>query len=168
MFKPGDAVVHPTRGAGIVTGFKKFGKLEEAEKYYQIQLFGGTQTSLMIPVSTAEEHGLRPATPVSKLEQVWKKLQEDPEKLAKNHRTRYRALEDKLQTGDVFQIAEAVRDISWRRRVEEGLTVKGRRLYKRAMQLLAGEIAASEGIDLQEAQDKIRGCLGESFDSLED
>jgi CarD family transcriptional regulator len=168
IFKTGDAVVHPLRGAGVITGFKEFSNNGRETRYYKIKLFDAAQTRLMIPIEQAEERGLRLATPRSDLGEVWDVLEEDPNTLAKNHRTRYKKIEDKLQTGDILQVAEAVRDISWRRRKEDNLTVKGRRLYKRAMRLLAGEVAASQGIDLETAQNKIRTHLRDSFEDVEE
>ena len=38
MFEIGDAVVHPTRGAGVVTGFKELQRRGTSERYYKIKL----------------------------------------------------------------------------------------------------------------------------------
>ncbi|MEA3339554.1 MAG: hypothetical protein U9R15_06270, partial [Chloroflexota bacterium] len=63
-----------------------------------------------------------------------------------NHKKRYKAVEEKLHTGDVFQVAEAVRDMTWRQRREGKLTTMGKRMYKEGMNILAGEIAAVQGV----------------------
>ncbi len=168
QFKLGDAVVHPTRGAGVVTGFKRFNNREGEMEYYKIKLLDAAGTRLMIPVAQAEETGLRPATPHSRLEAVWDVLEEEPQSLTSNHRSRQRELQDRLETGDILQVAEAVRDIAWRRRETEGLTVNGQRLYNQALRLLASEIAASEGIDVEEVRSKIHARLRKNFDDFEE
>jgi CarD family transcriptional regulator len=163
MFKEGDAVVHPIRGAGVVK------RVEEREwrgadaLYYRIGLLSQPGSSLMIPVGAAEDLGLRRAASQSRLSKVWKVLGTDPEKLPKEHKERYQLLEDKLHAGDVLQVAEAVRDMAWRRHREGRLTTRGKRMYEEGMTLLAGEIAAAKGIGIADAEiqvrDKLQACL---------
>ncbi|MGC9399070.1 MAG: CarD family transcriptional regulator [Anaerolineae bacterium] len=165
-FKVGDAVVHPIRGAGRVVGFKEFETQGTPKQYYEIKLLKQTDTSLMIPVGEAEEVGMRRALSPADLDRVWAVLQETPQELPSNYRSRHKIINDKLQTGDVFQIAEAVRDAGWRHRTEDGLTQKGRDLYKRGLRLLAAEIAVSKGISLSKAQRELKARLQECFKEI--
>ena len=68
-------------------------------------------------------------------------------------------LQGKLDGGDVLKTAEAVRDLAWRREERRRLTIRGKRLYKRGMALLAGEIASVGGSDLQAAEHSISVAL---------
>jgi RNA polymerase-interacting CarD/CdnL/TRCF family regulator len=164
MFKVGDAVVHPTRGAGIVIDVEELRRRGDTEPYYNIDLLAPADTILMIPVNGAESQGVREAIQRSHLGKVWHVLQEDPEKLPSNYRTRHKLLNDKLYTGDILKVAEAVRDMAWRRR-GEGLTTRGRRIYKKGMRLLAGEIAAAQEIGLADAKAQVRKELRRSLPS---
>jgi len=69
MFDIGDKVVHPTHGAGQVTGIKKQDLLEQYHRYYVIELAVDDRT-LMIPVNKAEEIGLRSISQGTTLSQV--------------------------------------------------------------------------------------------------
>jgi RNA polymerase-interacting CarD/CdnL/TRCF family regulator len=82
--------------------------------------------------------------------------------LPSNHKKRYQILEDKLYAGDIWQVAEAVRDMTWRRQNEGTLTTRGKRMYKEGILLLAGEIAASKGIELTSAEMEVRERLAET------
>ena len=161
MFKAGDAIVHPVRGAGVVTRIEKRQWRGDNSLYYRIKLLCQPTSSLMIPISTAETIGVRRAIPRSKLKRVWHVLRADPGTLPTNHKERYQVLESKLHAGDVMKVAEAVRDMTWRRKREGGLTTRGKQMYEEGMMLLAGEIAASQDIDLTDAKEQIRAKLTE-------
>jgi CarD family transcriptional regulator len=163
MFKAGDAIIHPVRGAGIVEGIEERRWRGRSDLYYRIRLLGQEGTSLMIPVDAAKTLGLRRAIPRFRLGQVWRVLRGDPETLPADHRKRYQLLKGKLHAGDVFQVAEAVRDMAWRQQREGRLTTVGKRIYEEGITLLAGEIAATQSIDLADAETQIRGRLRESL-----
>jgi CarD family transcriptional regulator len=163
-FDVGDAVVHPVRGAGVVVGFRELKHNGTIRLYYTIELMGLPDSSLMIPVKSANENcDLRPPIPESKLRRVWEVLSIDPEALPADHKVRYKLLEEKLRSGDILQVAAAVRDMTWRREQENGLTSRGQRIYQRAMMLLAGEIAATQRIDLADAEAKIGALFRENL-----
>lgn len=160
MFNIGDAIVHPTRGVGVVVDIKEREWQGSSSKYYQINLLGREPTlSLMVPVEETDELGLRRAIEPSEVERIWDLLRSEPEELPKNHKTRHKLLRDKLHAGDIFQVAEVLRDLSWRRKWEDHLTTRGKRIYKEALTFLAGEIAAAKEIDVSEAKTEIRAHL---------
>ncbi len=163
MFEPGDAVVHPKLGAGIVTGYKEFEALGGVNRYYEIELFRKTDTSLMVPVKKAKERGIRPASSEARLQRVLEILSDDPKILPKNHKRRHKVLREKLQSGDVFEVAEAIRDLAWRRRRRDGLTTRGRRIYRKAMHMLSGEIAAVEDIEVAQAEARVQAVIQKSL-----
>jgi RNA polymerase-interacting CarD/CdnL/TRCF family regulator len=163
MFKAGDAIVHPVRGVGMVECIEKRQWRGSSDLYYKIKLLSEQTTSLMVPVSAAETLGLRRAIKPSKLKHVWRVLRADPRMLPTNHKRRYELLKDKLHGGDILQVAEVVRDTAWRQEQEGRLTTVGKRLYDKGIVLLAGEIAAAQGIDLAAAEVQIRERLKESI-----
>jgi CarD family transcriptional regulator len=165
MFKAGDAVVHPVRGVGVVEGVERREWRGSSDLYYRIRLLAQQGTSLMIPITAADTLGLRRAIPRSKLGQVWRVLRANPETLPTHHKKRYKLLEEKLHTGDVFQVAEVVRDMAWRRQRKGRLNTMGKRMYKQGIVLLAGEIAAVKGIGLADAELQVRARLSESLSS---
>jgi CarD family transcriptional regulator len=162
-FKTGDAVFHPVRGAGVVTGIKDRKWDGEKCRYYTIELLGHPGTKVMVPAVTAKEIGLRHAMSQANLKKVWRVLRGDPQKLPKDYKDRYAVIEEKLHTGDTFEVAEAVRDMAWRRKQEGKLTTKGKRIYQEALMLLAGEIAAVQEIEMEEAEGQVYARLQESL-----
>jgi len=163
MFEAGDAIIHPVRGAGVVVRVEERRWRESDDLYYRIELLGQPGTTLMIPTGVAETMGLRRTIPQSELKKVWRALSAAPETLPADHKERYKLLEDKLHAGDVFQVAEAVRDMAWRQQREGHLTTIGKKRYEEGMKILAGEIAAVQGIDLDDAEAQVRAKLRESL-----
>ncbi len=163
MFKAGDAIIHPVRGAGVVVRVEERQWRGSSDLYYRIKLLGQPGTKLMIPIGAAETLGLRRVIPRSKLGKVWRVLRAIPRTLPDDHKKRYELLEDKLHTGDVFQVAEVVRDMAWRQQRKGRLTTTGKRRYEEGMRILAGEIAAVQGVDLDDAEAQVSTTLRESL-----
>ena len=161
MFKTGDPIVHPIRGAGVVIRVEERQWRGSDNLYYRIKLLGQPSSSLMIPITTAETIGLRRAILQSNLSRVWRVLRAEPGILPSNHKECYQLLEEKLHAGDVLKVAAVVRDMSWRQHQEGHLTTRGKQMYEEGMMLLAGELAASQSIDLLDAESQIRDKLSE-------
>jgi RNA polymerase-interacting CarD/CdnL/TRCF family regulator len=160
-FKVGDAVVHPIRGAGVVTDIEELRRDGGNKAYYKIELLSHVHTNLMIPVKDAAARGLRRAIRQSRLNRVWQVLRDTPDKLPTDHKKRQALLERRLVSGDLIQVVEAVRDLAWRQHKNNGLTATGRRLYRKGINLLAGEVAAAEGTDLTDGEAQVRNQLWE-------
>jgi RNA polymerase-interacting CarD/CdnL/TRCF family regulator len=164
MFEKGDRVVHPGYGAGIVDEIKALKFLgNKRKRYYAIQLVTEPETTVMVAVRDEEKVGLRPPIPQSRLSQVWQALRANPHKLPKNHKKRQAELEEKLEDARPIQVAEVLRDLAWRRERRNRFTIRGRRLYRRGMDLLAGEVASTEGTDVLDAKQKIADVLDSSL-----
>lgn len=160
MFKVGDRVIHPNKGAGIILDIKRMPKIKRDTRYYQIKMVGHAEkTTLMVPFKHAEKIGMRSAIAENNLDQVWQTLGEHPMGLPSKHKQRYSILEDKLETGDITQIAEVVRDLRWRLMQIKRLNVPGERIYKRARRLLVGELAVAQDIDVDVAEEQVDRIL---------
>lgn len=161
MFEVGDAIIHPVRGAGIVVDLIKRQWHGNDKVYYKVKLLSHPGTNLMIPTSTAQTLGLRHVISKSKLKRVWRVLCSAPKELPSDHKKRYKVLDDRLHTGDALQVAGVVRDMTGRRQQKGKLTTIGKRRYEEGIRILAGEIAAVEGVDVSQAEAQIREKLTE-------
>jgi len=151
-FQVGETVVHPDYGAGVITEIQERHSLGPSKRYYSIELLGDSQTTVMVALGKEESVGLRKPISRAKLSHLWSILREEPEALPDEHKTRYAVLEGKLQEGDVFQIAEVVRDLAWRREEKHSLTKVGMRLYETSLGFLASELAGVQGSEVDEAE----------------
>ena len=163
MFQVGDRIVHPSYGVGTVTEIQERHTLGRGKQYYSIELLDQPQTVVMVPVGAEERMGLRRPVAKDRLGRVWRVLRGDPNKLPKNHDQRCALLDEKLGSGEIVKIAEAVRDLAWRREERRRFTIRGKRLYERGMALLAGEVASVQESDLLDAEILISGMLDQSL-----
>ena len=157
MFDTGDKVVHPIHGAGLVKGIKKQDLLEQYHRYYVIDLTIDDRT-LMIPVSKAEEIGLRSISQQAALSQVWPTLCAGGEPLPDDHKRRQECIQEKLKTGEAIKVAEVIRDLSALKR-EDHLTSFDTQLLEKAQQFLACEVALVKGVQVSEAERMISETL---------
>jgi CarD family transcriptional regulator len=165
MFDIGDKVVHPTHGAGLVKGIKEQDLLEQYQRYYVIDLAVDDRT-LMIPVSKAEEIGVRSISQDAALSKVWRTLGGAGESLSDDYKKRQERIQEKLKTGDAIKVAEVVRDLSTLKR-EGHLTSFDTKLLERAQQFLACEVALVEGVQVSKAERMISETLDNGAESPE-
>jgi len=164
MFHKGDPVVHPGYGAGIVDEIKALEFLgNKRKRYYAIHLLAEPETTVMVPVRDEDKVGLRPPLPQSRLKRIWRVLRSDPDKLPKDHKKRHAQLTEKLYDASAVEVAEVLRDLAWRRERRNRFTIRGRRLYERSLDLLAGEVASTQGTDVSDAKIKISDVLDRSL-----
>ena len=162
-FELGDTVVHPDYGAGIIQDIREFKSLDVEEKpYYLIQLLSQPETTVIVALRNAEKVGLRPSVSRSRLSRIWRILRSKPKKLHSDHSKRYEMLKEKLHSGNVFRVAEVLRDLAWRKERTHKWTIRGKRLYDRGLDFLAGEIASTQHGDVDAAEHQISRTLSQS------
>jgi len=167
MFQIGEAVVHPGHGPGKVVDIKKLLYADNDKRYYKIKLLSEAETIVWIPVRDAEEKGVRCPVSRARLSEIWRLLRAKPGPLPSDHKKRYAYLQEKLDHGDVLQIAEALRDLRWKDYHVRSFTVEGKRWYDKGMKLLAAEIALVQGSDPETVEDQLSRVLGENVASRE-
>lgn len=162
MFQVGEAVVYAGFGAGRVVEVAKLSSLGSGKRYYEVELIGGSKTQVWVPVKDAEERGLRRPASKTQMRRIWRRLRSKPETLPSDHQSRYEVLRQKLDNGDALQVAEALRDLSWKDCHVRKLTSEGKRLYEKGMKLLSTEIAVAEEADPDSVEDRISLTLEEN------
>ena len=162
-FEIGETVVHPHYGAGVITEIQERHSLGPRRRYYSIELLGDPQTTVMVPLGQEESVGLREPISEARLSCLWRILRGKPEVLPDEHKKRYALIEGKLEEGDALQIAEAVRDLAWRREEKRALTKVGERLYETGLGFLASELAGVQGSDVDAAEAQIAERLDASI-----
>ena len=163
MFQVGEMVVHPGYGAGKVIDVEKLSCLGSDKRYYSIKLLDGSETQVWVPVLEAEERGVRRPIALSQLGEVWRLLRAKPNTLPIDHQQRYGVVRQRMEDGDILQIAVALRDLSWKDQHVSSLTSEGKRLYDRGMKLLASEVALVQGDERDDVETQISHVLSENL-----
>ena len=142
FFNIGDKVVYPMHGAGIIEAIEEKEILGASKKYYIMNIPIGDM-KVMIPLDNVDQIGLREVIDDQGVQQVLSILKENHSKMSSNWNRRYRANLDKIKSGDVFQVAEVVRNLMFRER-EKGLSTGERKMLDSARQILISELVLAQ------------------------
>ncbi|WP_350343784.1 CarD family transcriptional regulator [Proteinivorax tanatarense] len=149
MFSIGDKIVYPMHGAGVIKNIEERKVLDKLEKYYELKIPIGSITAF-VPVSKVERLGIRKVVSAGELKKVFEILSTDQGAMPSNWNRRYRQNLDKLKTGDVFQVAEVVKDLTIRDE-NKGLSSGEKRMLEKSRQILVSEIVLAKDICEDEA-----------------
>jgi CarD family transcriptional regulator len=161
-FRVGDKVVYPHHGAAVIEGTQERQIEGETRTYWVLRLSYGDLT-LMVPTDGADEVGLRGVVPKNELDQVYKVLQSKKQAPSpSNWSRRFKSHVEKLRSGDIYQVAEVVRNLSNRDK-DKGLSAGEKRMLTKARQILVSELTFAAGVKEEKAEamlDEILGTTG--------
>jgi CarD family transcriptional regulator len=163
VFRKGDTVVHPEHGAAVIEELRDREFLGEKRKYLVLRVAYGDLT-LMIPVDSTEEVGLRQVVSKNEVKKVLKVLTEDESSMAANWSRRFKNNMEKLHSGDPYQVAEVLRNLAIRDR-EKGLSAGEKRMIQKARQILISELSYATGKSEEDAEIMIDDVLEEAHGS---
>jgi CarD family transcriptional regulator len=157
LYTVGDKVVYPHHGAGKIMKIERKDVLGQKRDYLTIQILHNDMT-VMVPVENADRAGLRKVVDTAVVEQVLEVLRGDPTKMPKNWSRRYKHNRDKLKTGDIFEVAEVVRNLAVRH-AEKGLSTGEKQMFSKAKKILASELMYARDFNEEEANAFLESVL---------
>jgi CarD family transcriptional regulator len=137
-FAIGDSVVYPHHGAGQVVRKEAKEVLGECREYLTIKILHNDMT-VMVPTANAARAGLRRVIDEDTVKKVLAVLQDECSEMPKNWNRRFKHNRDKIKTGDVYELAEVVRNLAVRE-AEKGLSTGEKQMFTRARKILASEL----------------------------
>ena len=161
VFEAGDHVVYPHHGAGVVQRKESKELLGEKRDYLTIKILHNDMT-VMVPCENAHLAGLRRVIGPQEVEKVIGVLTGELSEMPKNWNRRFKYNREKIKTGDVFEIAEVVRNLAIRE-WEKGLSTGEKQMYTRAKKILASEFMYALDKDEEGAEEYLDGLLEERF-----
>jgi CarD family transcriptional regulator len=149
LYKVGDKVVYPHHGAGTVVKKESRTILGEQREYLTIKILHNEMT-VNVPTENADRVGLRKVIDEEMVERVLVVLHGSGTKMPKNWNRRFKYNRDKMKTGDIFELAEVVRNLSLRDQ-EKGLSTGEKQMFVKAKKILASELMYAKAMDEDEA-----------------
>jgi CarD family transcriptional regulator len=160
-FDEGDNVVYPHHGAGVVLKKETKALLGEKRDYLTIKILHNDMT-VMVPCENAGRAGLRRVINEVQVKKVIDVLTDDVSEMPKNWNRRFKYNREKIKTGDVFELAEVVRNLAIRE-WEKGLSTGEKQMYTRAKKILASEFMYALDKDEEGAEEYLDELLEERF-----
>ena len=133
----------------------------EKREYLTIQILHNSMT-VMVPCENSHKAGLRRVIDEEQVKRVIGVLTDEVSEMPKNWNRRFKHNREKIKTGDVYELAEVVRNLAIRE-MEKGLSTGEKQMYTRAKKILASEFMYALDRDEEGAEDYLDGLLEERF-----
>ena len=160
MFNVGDKIVYPMHGAGTIDAIEEKNILGENQSYYVIKMPG--EVKVMVPTDRAEQIGVRNVIGKEEAEKVISILGEDETEMSQNWNKRYRDNMEKMKSGDAYEIADVVRNLSFKQK-EKGLSTGEKKMLLNAKQILVSELTLAENSNKDQMEELINNTINNSF-----
>ncbi len=163
IYKVKDYVIYPKHGIGQIISIDKLNIANIDVSVYKIEI---TKDRLNLTIPTNQQQHLRP---LSSSNQVNKALAILKGK-AKIKRTmwsrRAAEYEQKINSGDIYQIAEVVRDLNKNTDMPIDQSYSERQLFEKAYDRLLGEVSIVLKISDDEGKAKLNKSLGKKIEEV--
>jgi CarD family transcriptional regulator len=156
-FKSGDRVVYPHHGAAVIMKTETREINGEKKKYFVLQAVHDNLT-VRVPVDMVEEVGMRMPISESDVEDLFELLSKKDVREPANWSRRFKNHQEKLKSGDVYQVAEVVRNLALREKAK-GLSAGEKSMYTRARKVLVSELSFALDVSEEDAMDQVEAQL---------
>jgi len=156
-FRVGDRVVYPHHGAAVIKKKEKRELLGETREYLVLQMVHGELT-LSVPVDKAEDVGMRPPISEADVEDLFRLIGKRDVREPANWSRRFKNHQEKMKSGDVYQVAEVVRNLALREK-GKGLSTAEKSMLDRARSILVSELSFALDVTEEAAMEKLSAGL---------
>lgn len=161
MFNVGDKIVYPMHGAGTIDAIEEKDILGEKQNYYIIKMPG--EVKVMVPISKAEDVGVRSIIGKEEAGKVLQVLEANETEMPNNWNKRYKENMDKMKSGDIYEVADVVRNLSYKQK-EKGLSTGEKKMLNNAKQILVSELVLAEHASENEVENLVENKINLSFE----
>jgi CarD family transcriptional regulator len=151
--KVGDKLIYPQHGAVEVIKRAKATAFGETKEYLWLQV-AYEDLTVMVPVDNAEEVGLREVINKDEVDEVFAVLGKKDARMPTNWSRRFKNHSEKMKSGDVYQYAEVMRNLSIRDK-DKGLSVAEKKMLNKAKKVLVSELTFALNLNLEQAEERL-------------
>jgi len=156
-FKIGDAVVYPHHGVAVIEGRQHRIAFGQNRDYLVMKVAHGDLT-LLVPVECAELVGRRETIGAEEAQEVLATLAKRDTHVPLNWSRRFKNHMTKLQSGDIYQVAEVVRNLTRRDR-QRPLSAGEKRMLVTARRILVSELTVAMHLSPDAAEHSVDAVL---------
>jgi CarD family transcriptional regulator len=148
-FQVGEKVVYPNHGVATIENISSRAFAGHLERFYLLRL-GTNSMTVMVPLSHADNIGLRKVTKNGQLARVIDFLGEGRRKRQQDWKDRFKENTEKMQKGNLLEIAEVLKNLLVLQS-EKPLSFREKKMLDRARHMLMTELSTSRGWTLEDA-----------------
>ena len=152
-FKVGDNVIYPHHGAAVILSRETRDAFGESREYLNLKTAHG-DLKLSVPVDKVDEVGMRPPIDEDDVEDLFELLGKKDIREPANWSRRFKNHQEKLKSGDIYQVAEVVRNLALRDR-DKGLSAGEKSMLDKSRQILISELSISMDVTEDAALEQV-------------
>jgi CarD family transcriptional regulator len=156
-FEVGDKVVYPHHGAATIIKKERIEFAGEKRDYFVLEV-ATDQLTVRVPAENALDRGVRPVISQNKAKQVFATFKQEPQEAGANWSRWYKLLTEKINSGDIFQVAEVVRDLTYAQQVK-GISPALKRMLAKARVIIISELQFSLNLSEEDSIKKLDRAL---------
>ena len=156
-YKVGDRVVYPHHGAAVIEKKEKREAFGEKKEYLVLRMAHGELT-LAVPSDNAEQVGMRRPIAREDVDDLYQVLAKRDVREPSNWSRRFKNHQEKLKSGDVYQVAEVVRNLALRE-ADRGLSAGEKSMLAKARSVLVSELSFALDVSEDDALDQVNAQL---------
>ena len=157
IYKIKDHVIYPKHGVGQIVAVETSVIAEIEMTYYKIQV---TKDKLVLTIPVNQQGNLRPISSVNQINKAISILKGKPKIRRTMWSRRAQEYDQKINSGEIYQIAEVVRDLNNNTEIPVDQSYSERQLFEKAYDRLLGEVAIGLAISDEDAKKKLDKALG--------
>ncbi|MFQ5554483.1 MAG: CarD family transcriptional regulator [Acidimicrobiia bacterium] len=148
-FHVGDKVVYPHHGAATIVKKERIEFGGEKVDYFVLEV-ATDQLTVLVPTLKALDLGVRPVISKNMARKVFATFRDDPQEAGSNWSRWYKLLTEKINSGDIFQVAEVVRDLTYAQQIK-GISPALKRMLAKARLIIISELRFALHLEEEEA-----------------
>jgi CarD family transcriptional regulator len=156
-FRVGDKVVYPHHGAATIIKKERIEFGGEKHDYFVLEV-ATDQLTVRVPTNKALDLGVRPVISKNVARKVFATFKDAPQEAGANWSRWYKLLTEKINSGDIFQVAEVVRDLTYAQQVK-GISPALKRMLAKARLIIVSELRFALALDEDEAVRRLDRAL---------
>lgn len=157
-FDVGDKVVYPHHGAAVIQRRELREVGGAGDREYLVLHMAFDDLTLRVPVDSLETVGLRDVIDDEEITEVYAVLARKDVRTPTNWSRRFKNHAEKLKSGDIYQVAEVVRNLSIRRD-ESGLSAGETTMLSKARRVLVSELSFALDVGDEEAGRRLDAAM---------
>ena len=142
----------------MIDSIEKKEFLGEEKEYFILKMPIGSM-DISIPISNIDKMNVREVIDRASGDEVLRILDDEPTPMPDNWNVRYRENQEVIKTGDIFKIAEMVRNLAILDK-EKGLSTTEKKLLNRARRIMASELVMAGSLEKEKAEEMIDESIG--------
>ena len=160
MFNVGDKIVYPMHGAGVIQSIEERAIGNEKQSYYIIKMPG--EVKVMVPTAKAEQIGVRNIIDKETAGKVISVLEQECTEMSMKWNKRYRENVEKMKSGDIYEVADIVRNLTFKQK-DKGLSTTEKKMLLNAKQILVSELVLVENTTNAEMEQLVDNKIDVSY-----